>query len=385
MPLFVSNLKQALSVRALPTILQWNRLEGRPRTQNFDRALRAEVRDALWMLTRQWQLGELVGDDAGSPLGAQIHLETGHLDHYQAGGQAAAYDDKTPLEAKVERRPIAFTRAGAKLQLDLRLELGRHFGKLLSAAGLGAYSAAYRQKFPFELPPQDRSSAAADVYAHAEAWQELAVISGRCLDGGDLYLAIKAGTPASAGINLSAPAHGATLDALGQKLVAWFDGLYFQPGSDASAWRPAQLEHAFSCSGPLGAVDKTLLAEQYPGGHLDWYSFDVSKSALAPAAALGRRAAFQHTWVSSFLPAPIMFDGMPHTRWWKLEDSKVNFGDLEPSTTDLAKLLLVEFALVYANDWFVLPFRLPAGRIAEGVERAPVLRRRSPEKCAEAQ
>ena len=50
----------------------WNRLEGRPRTVEFDRALRAEVRDALWMLTRQWQLGEFRGDDAGSPVLAQL-------------------------------------------------------------------------------------------------------------------------------------------------------------------------------------------------------------------------------------------------------------------------------------------------------------------------
>ena len=30
----------------------------------------AEVRDALWMLTRQWQMGEFEGDDAGSPIEA---------------------------------------------------------------------------------------------------------------------------------------------------------------------------------------------------------------------------------------------------------------------------------------------------------------------------
>ena len=44
---------------AFPTVTLWNRLEGRPRTRGFDRALRAEVRDALWMLTRQWQIGRV--------------------------------------------------------------------------------------------------------------------------------------------------------------------------------------------------------------------------------------------------------------------------------------------------------------------------------------
>ena len=37
--------------RRLPTIVQWNRLEVRPRIKDFDRALQAEIRDALWMLT----------------------------------------------------------------------------------------------------------------------------------------------------------------------------------------------------------------------------------------------------------------------------------------------------------------------------------------------
>jgi hypothetical protein len=32
--------------------------------------------------------------------------------------------------------------------------------------------------------------------------------------------------------------------------------------------------------------------------------------------------------------------------------------------TDLAKLLLIEFGLIYANDWFLIPYGLPAGTIA---------------------
>jgi hypothetical protein len=60
--------------RQIPTIMMWNRLECRPRTKNFDRALQAEVRDALWMLTRQWQMGEFKADDAGSPVLAKMHI-----------------------------------------------------------------------------------------------------------------------------------------------------------------------------------------------------------------------------------------------------------------------------------------------------------------------
>ena len=43
----VENIREALLQKKFPTSLMWNRLEGRPRTHNFDRAMRAEVRDAL--------------------------------------------------------------------------------------------------------------------------------------------------------------------------------------------------------------------------------------------------------------------------------------------------------------------------------------------------
>jgi hypothetical protein len=69
----VPDVKAALAERLFPTVLAWNRLEGRPRKPNsFDRSLAAEIRDAAWMLTRQWQLGEFEGDDAGSPVAAQV-------------------------------------------------------------------------------------------------------------------------------------------------------------------------------------------------------------------------------------------------------------------------------------------------------------------------
>jgi hypothetical protein len=73
-PTRIDNLEEFLRLRELPTVALWNRLEGRPRTNDFSRALRAEVRDPLWMLSRQWQLGEFRGADAGSPVTATFHV-----------------------------------------------------------------------------------------------------------------------------------------------------------------------------------------------------------------------------------------------------------------------------------------------------------------------
>lgn len=88
----------------------WNRLEGRPRTHNFDRAFKAEVRDALWMLTKQWQMGEFKGDDAGSPVFAKVHIATSQLNKYKASNQQVqTFEDSVPLEAKVEQRKFLFS------------------------------------------------------------------------------------------------------------------------------------------------------------------------------------------------------------------------------------------------------------------------------------
>jgi len=63
--------------------------------------------------------------------------------------------------------------------------------------------------------------------------------------------------------------------------------------------------------------------------------------------------------VRSFIPTPVTFQGMPDPRWWALDDRKTDFGNVTPATTDLAQLLLMEFGLIYANDWFLVRLAFP--------------------------
>jgi hypothetical protein len=116
---------------AIPLVRGWNRLEGRPRSVDFERSLRAEVRDPLWFLTRQWQFGEFEGDDAGSPIDARIAYETAPLDGYRSGGDLLPYDGKTPLEAGVESEAVPF-------DLMLHMQAARVFERLLVDRGRGA-------------------------------------------------------------------------------------------------------------------------------------------------------------------------------------------------------------------------------------------------------
>jgi hypothetical protein len=54
---------------------------------------------------------------------------------------------------------------------------------------------------------------------------------------------------------------------------------------------------------------------------------------------------------------------MPAARFWEFEDAQVDFGSVDAGPTDLARMLLVEFAIAYGNDWFVIPVELDVGSL----------------------
>jgi hypothetical protein len=353
-------LGSVIAERSRPGITIWNRLEGRPRTEDFDRALRTEVRDPLWMLTRQWQIGEFQGDDAASPILVRARVDTTRLRSYQAGaGTPEPFDDATPLEATVERLPVLPT-------LDLRLLIGRHWLKLVG--GLGAtVRDEYVSTYPI-LPPDGEDESDVGVTAHAEAWSVYAAAAGRLMDGYALYEHIRDGGQAADDI-ASVAGQEVMVNLRGERLVAWFDRLIYDAGG-SPAWQPPNLEYQFATAAPTGAEladgsaeQKVMVAREYYQGHLDWYNLDVDGTDhnLDPAATTD---GVGKPLTVTMLPTSVTFNGMPNTRWWAFEDGRTNFGDIKPDTTDLAKLLLIDFGLVYANDWFLVPFTIPAGTLA---------------------
>ena len=357
--LITANLETVIATRSLPGITIWNRLEGRPRADKFDRALRAEVRDALWMITRQWQMGEFQGDDAGSPVFAKVRLETTRLRKYQPAKAAVEeFNDAIPLEARVEQMPVPLVLAKQEISLDIRLLVGRHWINLTRALAPAAVT-EFKAAYPIHIPDPSQINDAS-ICAHPEAWSNFAAAAGR-MDGIKLYLHLKAGGQASDGI-LSLAGLETQVDPLGHKLVAWFEKLFFQP-TQPSAWIPEQLEYQFAVSTPQRQGEKVFVAEEYFQGHLDWYNFDIDQSLEVLGAPAATPEAPTPTTLT-MLPTQVTFNGMPNTRWWAFEDSRTNFGDVKPDTTDLAKLLLIEFGLVYANDWFLIPFTVPAGSVA---------------------
>jgi hypothetical protein len=364
----VGDIRAAIAQRLFPSVTVYNRLEGRPRTVSFDRALRAEVRDALWMLTKQWQMGEFRGQDAGSPVLTKLQMQTTRLTKYRPGaGATEAFPYDICFETKVERRTTELTVGGEPASLDLRLTMGRYWAKLLKTLPAD-YSANFITAYPI-TKPDPTNITQANFCSHLETWQMFEAAAGRSMDGGALYAHLVQDAANHPFDNVAGVAHTdhAALDDLATRFVAWYQRTLSAPPSRDDAWEPSRLEYQFSASAPLpSGAEKIYAADEYYQDRLDWYSLDVD----AATPKLGDVPGSGNTGLPAdaprtMIPVPVSFAGMPNTRWWTFEDQATNFGDIDAATTDLAKLLFIEFALVYSNDWFVVPYSLPIGTVAQ--------------------
>lgn len=384
-------LKQALlTAEFRAAITMWNRLEGRPRKADFDRSLRAEVRDPLWMLTRQWQFGEFKGEDAGSAVKARVQLNTSKINRYAVKSEdpdaigfqnAVPYDQSFPLEIEVEREPVLTNgpEPGSS-DIVLRSQMGRHWMRMLRQAGIGSpnVKTAIVERFGFEdisekaNPTDPEKFELAHLQSDPASWQTLRAVKGRLPDGRKLLVAITNGdfdtwVDSELGTVLDTQA----LKDLGRDYRNWFQRLYSQPQTNIEdAWAPSYLEYQFAVSVPEDASGEkraTLVAEQYYHGTLDWFAFDIDDQTRLtdlPEAQFPEDS-FAVREPVGFLPSQIEFNGMPNVRWWEFEDRRTNFGSINAGTTDVPLLLLAEFGLIYGNDWTVIPYNLEVGTLAD--------------------
>ena len=363
-PPAIADLRAALLERLFPTVTLWNRLEGRPRTVEFDRALRAEVRDPVWMLARQWQFGEFRGEDAGSPISATYHLWTTQPTRYRAREEAATdLPDRLPLEAVVEARPVPFAIGPDRAGLDLRIAMGRQWMRLMATLPPAVPQPVHDKivaRWPIPVP-DPAADGEVPLVAHPDVWATLQAASGRVMDGYELYRHLAAGGRPYDGVSGLSALQQLLLDGLIRRFLSWFEGLIAQPAGP-EAFDPARLEHRFAVAAPEAGDETVLAAAEYPGGTLDWYAFSYDTSGAPLGAAGGPDTTA--TVTRTVVPGEVRFSGMPLPRWWSLEDGQTNFGALSADSTDLVKALFLEFALVFSDDWFLLPCDLDEGTLS---------------------
>ncbi len=363
-----ASLKEITQLKTHPITINWSKLEGRPYTDNFDRALKAEVHDALWMLTRQWQMGEFEADDAGSPVVSKLCTSTSDINKYKADDQSVqAFDKEIPFEATVEQRPLPFSTLGQDISLDIRLMMGRRWMQILKDKGLlDATKKFFLDQYGFDKPdPAHKDDAA--ICAHQEVWQQYSAVAGRMMDGAKFFLDL--GASVHYYDKPSFPLAGSHNDFNDAEDIfkRWYKDMFYQPSDPLNdAWSPSHLEYQFAISSETESGTKVMQASQYYQGHLDWYNVDVDKLAQSLGDLHGVAPAVLPTKkTQSMIPTPVTFEGMPNTRWWAFEDSRTNFSYIKPGTQDLAKLLMIEFALIYANDWYLIPKKVPVASLTK--------------------
>jgi hypothetical protein len=350
----------------MPSVTTWTRIEPRAREDDLQLALQARVYDPLWMLGRQWQFGEFKAEDAGSPVSARIEADAFALTRFYprplgSPGTvvAPAFDGAaTPLEVMVEREPM---RAPSAATLRLSADAGLHFARLLTANGLGQYRAAYVTQFSFQNPTPDLLPA-----YDAASLRFLAPMVGRLIDGVRLAGTLQASPGGDTGLpglppdpNIPA-ADRERARTVAQTWLAWHASLTSEPAADAATWVTERMEYEFAVAAATPAAEVVLSAPEYVEGRLDWYSF-----GLRPGASLGATTAETRNQDIRLvtIPAPVSYKGMPADRWWEFENAQIDFGSVGAGPADLVPLVLAEFALIYGNDWYIVPLEVNVGSL----------------------
>jgi hypothetical protein len=295
--------------------------------------LAARVYDPLWLLARQWQVGEWYGEDAGTAIDAQLSCTVTTLTHLGETAQRLGPLDPTkPLESQVEAPQPG------KLPLWRRADGGRLLAEV--AEGVDGLLEAARADHPL-APPDEDDTDALPLY---ELWRK-ALPDGESL----LEALTDLDDPAT-------PLPGTLPEAGRAALRAWRDRwsatLPAKPVVDA--WQPTGLTHRFAVAAASDAGLATFDAE-HPGGELDWYRFTATGTGPAlPGAGPPERRTVR------LIPATVRFPGMPTERWWQVDDAVVDLGAVDAGSADLARLLVLDFAISYGGDSYLIPLRLPS-------------------------
>jgi hypothetical protein len=243
----------------------------------------------------------------------------------------------------VEQEPTS-----AQISPSQATEASLQFFRLLKLNRVGQYQQAYLAQYPLPNP--------ASNYQDRESDRYLRLTTGRTLNPIALYNALRASRPTLPAAPIIAAADQAAVKLATEVWLAWYGKRYGSPTTEA--WIPERLEHAFAVA-TNNASDGTYLTNEYHGGHLDWYHFNHTSALQITLPTPG--SSTSKDYVRTVIPSPVSFRGMPDARWWSFEDAKSNLGNLDAGPKDLGRMLLLQYALSYSDNWFLMPLDLDVG------------------------
>ena len=350
--------------------MSWNKLESRTRSVDFTRPLKAQIHDPLWMLGRQWQMGEFKGNDTGSGIIARSVMDyseivsVGNIDE-----TPKQYDFlNAPLESIIESIQYKFS-------IKERLLLANKWKKLMESAYAGPPTSTGYNSLLSDIEgiselivnldiPTMPSSDEVEVLKQSEFYSQnhisnfISTVKLKdeiLIDGFEIYKLCLTNNSDTEFINKGVSSLGSinigTFNSVCTAFKEWVNKMYSLEETYLEFWNKSKLEYEVDI---YDNENTRLTALNSHNGDMDWYSFEqngnLSGGVPNPAPE-----------VKEILMTENRFAGMPSSRWWEFENGRVNFGNLEGNTTDIAKIVLTQFALVYQDDWFVIPYNVPIG------------------------
>ena len=305
------------------------RIEGRTRDTNYTEALRLRVHDPLWMLARQWQMGEFRGNNAGSAVSVQCEVN---------------YDDcsKDPIEPITEqinpRIDFIAKIESAIYYLDLARLVGKKDNdelkefriKLVADYPIDWDAVNDTLILPDAVTTEEEKRLNKHLLSYAQTYR------GKIFDGSALY----------AYLVKNKKSVDSSID---EKFKKWYKKKYEPLSTTNEHWQKEDLCYEVETN----VAGNTFKGDRYQGGRLSWYSFDLEEKAESNSCDN------QKTVLS--LPTPATFASAPNKRLWQMEDRKVFVGNSveEPSE---ANSVVMRYTTMYANDWMLFPLETQIGK-----------------------
>jgi hypothetical protein len=340
--------------------ISWvSRLESRPRDNDLRRSLAAEVRDPLWFLSRQWQMGEFAGEDTGSLAYIKYAGTVSGIPRWLQDGAEVALDAGAPLEPQTLREPF-------RPDLGLAVELGQDFVDLLRTAiadraTADALVAAFRALPDFQIVAPSDSNELDPVDPASQRF--LSVCAAASVNGVALYnlgVSIPTGGTVPSSVTTDPVRVSQIADALAA-LVTRVQEVFGAVGTDdPTTWQKDRLEYRLQVIGvdPAGQGNAALDAHPDSNGEYEWYSFDVASKNPSATEAAPDPVSF------TMVPARVQFDGMPATRFWNFEENTLALPDITAESDDLVRIMTADFMLVHSHDWYAIPYAMSVGKLA---------------------
>lgn len=304
-------------------------LKSQARSNNLDDTLSMKTHDPLWMLSRQMEMGEFRGNNAGTALSVKCVVREYPM------------QEQDPIEYMVERVPVDIT---PKVMVESAL----HYLKLAKKYGEAVVMKSLQDQYPFDPDyticgvddSQVKSAAAAQ---NSRLANFLSAYKGKVFDGYGLYKHLMT----------QLRKKDCRLTKAEREYCGWFSEKYAT--GHEQLWDVKQLGYKDS---RMDISEKGgLVTQGYAGGRLSWYSFDYNADKVAKGNGVQERTIYS-------LPTMASYAGAPCKRLWQFEDHKVYLGNTEEATSQ-ASALFMQFATMYSNDWMLIPLDSRLGTFME--------------------